>query len=291
MTNMVLMPIVCKLVMGRTRVACVFLLLVLIKFFVIAAQANNKDFIAMNILMHAWDIRPPSWVGSDPCVDGWEGIDCTNSRVTSITLADMGLKGQLPSDIQLLSELETLDLSLNEGLAGPIPASMEIDETSEFLSYLHSRILAGCSFSEPIPPTIGSLKHLYYLDLNSNRLSGQIPPSIGNLLNLFYLDLTGNQIGGYIPVSSGATPGLDMLHNAQHFHLGDNQLSGKIPAQLFSSKMVLVHLLLDRNNLTGNIPSTIGLVQTLETLRLDWNSLSGPVPSSLNNLSNMAVLS
>lgn len=43
MTNMVLMPIVCKLVMGRTRVACVFLLLVLIKFFVIAAQANNKD--------------------------------------------------------------------------------------------------------------------------------------------------------------------------------------------------------------------------------------------------------
>lgn len=34
--------------------------------------------------MQAWDIRPPSWVGSDPCADGWEGIDCTNSRVTSM---------------------------------------------------------------------------------------------------------------------------------------------------------------------------------------------------------------
>lgn len=38
----------------------------------------------MKILMDEWDIRPPSWVGSDPCVGGWEGIECTNSRITSM---------------------------------------------------------------------------------------------------------------------------------------------------------------------------------------------------------------
>ncbi|KAM5585360.1 leucine-rich repeat receptor protein kinase HPCA1-like [Rosa sericea] len=279
MANKVLMPIACK-VMGRTLATHVFVLLVLTKFVGIAAEANNMDYISLKILMQAWDI---SWVGSDPC-DGWKGIDCTNARVTSIILAGMGLRGQLPSDIQLLSELETLDLSLNKDLTGPIPTSIGN------LKKLVNLNLAGCSFSEPIPHTIGTLKNLHYLDLNNNRLSGQIPPSIGNLSNLFYLDLTGNKLQGHIPVSSEATPGLDMLHNAQHFHLGDNQLSGGIPTQLFSSKMVLMHLLLDRNNLTGEIPSTLGLVQTLVTVRLDWNSLSGPVPSSLNNLSNMTVL-
>ncbi|XP_024200443.2 leucine-rich repeat receptor protein kinase HPCA1 [Rosa chinensis] len=279
MANKVLMLIACK-VMGRTLATHVFMLLVLTKFVGIAAEANNMDYISLKILMQAWDI---SWVGSDPC-DGWKGIDCTNARVTSIILAGMGLRGQLPSDIQLLSELETLDLSLNKDLTGPIPTSIGN------LKKLVNLNLAGCSFSEPIPHTIGTLKNLYYLDLNNNRLSGQIPPSIGALSNLFYLDLTSNKLQGYIPVSSEVTPGLDMLHKAQHFHLGDNQLSGEIPTQLFSSKMVLVHLLLDRNNLTGEIPSTLGLVQTLVTVRLDWNSLSGLVPSSLNNLSNMTVL-
>ncbi|KAM5584423.1 hypothetical protein ABKV19_004009 [Rosa sericea] len=48
--------------------------------------------------------------------------------------------------------------------------------------------------------------------------------------------------------------------------------------------------LLDRNNLTSEIPSTLGLVQTLETVHLGWNSLSGPVSSDLNNLSNMVLV-
>ncbi|KAI5333992.1 PREDICTED: probable leucine-rich repeat [Prunus dulcis] len=276
-------PIVYK-VAGRTRASHVFLLLMLSQLFVMAAEANTQDFSALMFLMQEWGIRPPSWVGSDPCAEGWEGIGCSNSRVTSIMLANRGLTGQLPSAIQLLSELEILNLSLNKGLTGPLPTSLGN------LTKLVYLVLAGCSFSSAIPGTIGSLEQLFYLDLNSNRLSDQIPPSIGSLSNLNYLDLTGNKLNGYIPVSSGTTPGLDMLHNAEHFHLGGNQLSGKVPPELFTSKMVLKHLILDNNNLTGRIPSTIGNVQTLLTVRLDRNSLSGHVPSSLNNLSNMAEL-
>jgi hypothetical protein len=37
----------------------------------------------MQILMDEWDIKPPSWTSSDPC-DGWEGIKCTNSRITAM---------------------------------------------------------------------------------------------------------------------------------------------------------------------------------------------------------------
>ncbi|BFG29752.1 hypothetical protein CerSpe_160260 [Prunus speciosa] len=246
-------------VMGGTRAAHVFLMLVLISFFVIAAEGAIEEYAPMKILMDEWDIRPPSWVGSDPCVGGWAGIECTNSRITSIALADMALKGQLPSDIELLSELEILNL-------------------------------VGCSFFGRIPDTIGSLQQLSYLSLKNNSFDGMIPPSIGNLSNLFFLDLSDNKLVGSFPVSIGTTPGLDNLHKARHFHFQNNQFSGTIPPQLFSSQMRLIHVIFDRNNLTGSIPSTLGLVQSLQAVRLDRNSLNGSVPSNLKNLSNIAEL-
>ncbi|KAL5539380.1 hypothetical protein UlMin_043041, partial [Ulmus minor] len=120
--------------------------------------------------------------------------------------------------------------------------------------------------------------------LNSNQFSGRIPHSIGNLDKLYWLDLADNHLEGPIPVSSGSTPGLDLLVHTKHFHLGQNKLSGLIPGKLFSANMSLIHLLVERNELTGSIPFTLGLAQNLEVLRLDRNKLSGDVPTNLNNL-------
>ncbi|XP_075667182.1 leucine-rich repeat receptor protein kinase HPCA1-like [Castanea sativa] len=272
------MPVVCLVTVQRSQL---FLLLVFIILSAIAAETENQDYVALLSLKDIWQNTPPNWVGSDPCGKGWEGIGCTNSRVTSITLSSIGLTGTLSGDIELLTELKTLDLSYNKGLTGTLPRSIGS------LKKLLNLILVGCSFSGPIPDTIGSLQQLLYLSLNSNQFSGQIPPSIGNLSNLLWLDLTDNQLDGPIPVSNGSTPGLDMLVHARHFHLGHNKLSGRIPPQIFSSKMVLIHVLLDGNQLTGSIPSTLGLVQALEVLRIDGNALSGPVPSNFNNLTNL----
>ncbi|XP_030955584.1 probable leucine-rich repeat receptor-like protein kinase At5g49770 isoform X5 [Quercus lobata] len=258
-----------------------FLLLVFIIFSAIAAETENQDYVALLSLKSMWQNTPPNWVGPDPCGKGWEGIGCTNSRVTSIMLSSIGLTGSLSGDFVMLSELKTLDLSYNKGLTGPIPRSIGN------LKKLLNLILVGCSFSGPIPDTIGSLRQLLYLSLNSNQFSGQIPPSIGNLSSLLWLDLTDNQLNGPIPISDGITCGLDMLLNARHFHLGQNNLSGTIPPQLFNSEMPLIHVLLDGNQLTGSIPSTLGLVQALEVLRIDGNALSGPVPSNFNNLTNL----
>ncbi|KAJ6715608.1 LEUCINE-RICH REPEAT-CONTAINING PROTEIN [Salix viminalis] len=262
----------------------VFLVVALTQVCTIPAVTNSGDFNALNALKYNWENAPPTWAGADPCGSRWEGILCTDSRVTSITLASMRLKGTLSGDISSLSELQILDLSYNTELTGTLPA------TIGDLKKLTSLILVGCRFSGLIPDTIGSLPQLTYLSLNSNGFIGSIPPSLGNLDKLYWLDLADNRLTGTIPVSTETTPGLDLLVHTKHFHLGLNQLSGQIPPKLFSSEMKLIHVLLDSNKLTGSIPSTLGLVQSLEVVRLDNNSLTGPVPTNINKLTNVSEM-
>ncbi|KAJ9162730.1 hypothetical protein P3X46_022486 [Hevea brasiliensis] len=262
----------------------VFLLVVSLQICSIAATTDIDDFAAVKALMDSWENTPPSWEGTDPCGDQWDGIKCINSRVTSIKLSSMGLKGELSGDISNLHELTIIDLSYNKDLRGHLPTSIGS------LKKLENLILVGCGFFGPIPDSIGSLQQLVFLSLNSNEFNGPIPPSIGNLSQLYWLDLADNKLEGPIPISTGTTPGLDMLNKTKHFHLGKNQLSGRIPPELFRPDMHLIHVLFDSNKLTGSIPSTLGLVQTLEVVRLDRNSLTGPVPSNLSKLTNVSDL-
>ncbi|KAL8554991.1 hypothetical protein ACS0TY_002975 [Phlomoides rotata] len=243
-----------------------------------ASTVDPSDLAALKSLKSIWENVPPNWDSGDPCGNNWDGISCSNDRITSITLGSIGLSGQLSSDITGLSELQILDLSYNNEMKGPLPPSIGD------LKSLSSLILVGCGFTGEIPPSIGSLTNLLYLSLNKNKFSGPIPPSFGLLLNLRWLDIADNELSGSIPVSSDTTPGLDMLVNTRHFHFGNNRLTGVIPPQLFSSNMILIHLLLENNQLTDIIPSSLGLVQTLEVVRLDRNRLSGTVPGNLNNL-------
>ncbi|KAG5548827.1 hypothetical protein RHGRI_014247 [Rhododendron griersonianum] len=237
----------------------VFLSLISIQVLIVAASTNSADVLALKSLMSGWTNTPPNWVGSDPCGGSWEGISCTNSRVTSLTLGGTNLNGYFSIDITSLSALQYLDLSNNKGLTGTLPQSIGN------LTNLSTLMLIGCSFFGLIPDSIGSLQQLTYLSLNSNNFSGPIPNSIGNLNILFWLDVTGNQLNGTIPISKGTTPGLDMLVNTKH-------------------------LILDNNRLTDIIPSAMGNVQTLEVVRLNGNSLNGFVPSNLNNLTSLSEL-
>ncbi|XVF75114.1 hypothetical protein PTKIN_Ptkin13bG0161900 [Pterospermum kingtungense] len=249
-----------------------------------AATTDANDIAALISLKDVWKNIPPSWVGADPCGDGWVGIGCNSSRITSIILPNMNLEGGLSGDISYLSELQHLDLSYNTGLTGTLPTL--IGNLTK-LTYL---ILVRCGFSGQIPDTIGSLSQLKFLSLNSNGFTGSIPPSIGNLRNLYWLDLSDNQLEGPIPVSDGSTPGLDMLLATQHFHFGRNKLSGQIPPRLFNSNMTLIHVLFESNKFSGNLPSTLGLVQSLLVVRFDNNSLNGRLPLNLNNLTNVTDL-
>ncbi|KAJ8618126.1 hypothetical protein MRB53_014312 [Persea americana] len=251
----------------------------------VSGSANSQDAFVLHSLKDQWQQTPPSWdTSNDPCDSKWEGIVCNDYRVTELRLSSMGLSGQLIDEIGGLTELRILDLSFNRGLTGPVSPLIGN------LQNLTTLILVGCHFTGNIPNEIGNLKKLSYLALNSNYFTGNMPPSLGMLSNVTWLDVADNQLSGPLPVSTSTTPGLDMLLNARHFHFNKNKLSGNIPAKLFSSEMKLIHLILDGNELTGSIPTTLGLVTTLLVLRLDRNHLSGEVPSNLNNFTNIIEL-
>ncbi|KAI9096292.1 hypothetical protein K1719_026011 [Acacia pycnantha] len=271
--------------MDQRNTVILLLLLLLFQFLFIAAHNSNQDFRALSSLTEVWENKPPSWVGTDPCGGGgWEGIGCTKSRVTSITLSSMNLKGSLTEAIGRLTELSTLDLSYNKGMSGRIPA--EIGN----LRNLQTLSLVGCDFFGAIPDLLGALNQLTFLALNGNRLSGPIPRTFGNLSNVNWLDISDNQLEGRIPISDEQGPGLDMLLKTEHFHFENNLLSGQVQPKLFSSNMILKHLLLDNNSLSGSIPDTIGLVKTLEVICYDHNHMTGEVPSSIGNLKKLTKL-
>ncbi|KAG0489555.1 hypothetical protein HPP92_006418 [Vanilla planifolia] len=251
-----------------------------------AAETSDKDVSSLRGLMDSMKNLPPGWGRSaDPCgPQPWEGITCNESRVTELKLFNMGLQGFLSGDIGSLTELRILDLSYNKELVGSLTPAIGN------LLQLEALILVGCSFSGSIPSEIGKLTNLTFLALNSNQFFGNIPTSLGSLSKLTWLDLADNHLTGLLPVSNGTVPGLDQLLSAQHFHFNKNDLSGPIPEKLFNSEMQLMHLLLDRNQLVGNIPSSIVTLKALQIIRLDHNLLNGPVPTNISNLTSLHVL-
>ncbi len=50
---------------------------------------------------------------------------------------------------------------------------------------------------------VNSEGRVYALNLMNNQLSGEIPPELGNLAGLEWLDLGGNQLSGEIPPELG----------------------------------------------------------------------------------------
>ncbi|CAL9242880.1 unnamed protein product [Arabidopsis halleri] len=246
---------------------------------------NSGDTTLLLKVKKKFTRSPKSWKGSDPCRT-WVGITCNNSRVVEISLVNLNVQGTLSASISFLSELEILDLTANPKLTGRLPPN--IGELKK-LTILN---LMGCDFSGQIPESIGDLEQLTRLTLNLNKFRGTIPASIGRLSKLDWLDIADNQIEGEIPVSSGTSSyGLDMLLQAQHFHFGNNKLSGEIPEKLFSSKMTLIHVLFDGNKFTGKIPKSLSDVITLEVLDVSNNSLKASVvPSWISSLPSLSTL-
>ncbi len=97
------------------------------------------------------------------------------------------------------------------------------------------------------------------------------------------LGLGENALSGEIPAELGSLSNLELLD------LRDNELSGEIPAELGSlSNLELLGL--GANELSGEIPAELGSLSNLTWLHLFANDLSGEIPPELGSLSKLELL-
>lgn len=161
-----------------------------------------------------------NWLTNNtPC--SWNGIYCEDGHVISLLLGGENFIGILPTQIENLSRLRTLQI-INSQLSGSLPA--EIGN----LEHLTGLILYDNQLNGSIPPEIGKLNNLWTLGLGGNEFTGQLPSELGNMVNLYTLQVQNNQLSGYIPDELGN------LSNLASMYLNGNQFTGPLPQSLTS---------------------------------------------------------
>lgn len=131
-----------------------------------------------------------------------------------------------------------------------------------------------------LPPELGNLSALEWLDLSLNRLSGELPPELGNLASMRVLSLSFNRLTGSLPPETGN------LTNLISLEISFNRLSGPVPAEI-GNLANLGYAALIFNQLSGPIPPELGNLAAIHQLYLQSNRLSGKIPSELTSLTTL----
>ncbi|XP_059066122.1 LRR receptor-like serine/threonine-protein kinase GSO2 [Cryptomeria japonica] len=235
------------------------------------------------------------------------------------------LNGSIPTSLRCLSRLSSLNLAKNN-LEGYI--SLHFFENATrlvelVLSYNKLTVLiepewippmqfkdlglGSCNIGGLIPAFLSTQYSLRYLDLSNNSLFGNIPAWFGDLSTLadlymshnnlqgelpstfdityysqIYLD--DNMLTGSVPVPSVPASILDVLD------LSQNRYTGFIPVEIGSLLPAIQFLLYSQNDLRGDIPTSIGLMQDLQDLDLSDNNFEGKIPPILTNCSALKRL-
>ncbi|XP_026383225.1 receptor-like protein EIX2 [Papaver somniferum] len=154
------------------------------------------------------------------------------------------------------------------------------------LTHLKQLNLSYSSLMGAIPCCISELKNLLYLDLSNNKLHGPLP-----LLpqGIYHSDLSQNKLDGDISLEAG-----ERLSSARNIILNGNELSGTIPSSICSpgprKTYDQVFIDLSNNKLSGIIPFSIGFCRFLWYLNLGNNNLSGNVPNEFQQVESLQYL-
>ena len=130
------------------------------------------------------------------------------------------------------------------------------------------------------------------LYLQENHFGGGLPPDFGaSLPSLRYLEFQRNSMEGWLPTQLGGMTNLQVGWRATALRTGGAGQTRHACA-CPTRQPCLAWQVLDggENSLYGGLPTELGLLTELRTLRLPANSLSGPIPTQLGLLQRLEVL-
>ncbi|CAL9089382.1 unnamed protein product, partial [Musa acuminata var. zebrina] len=259
-----------------------------------------------------------TWIGEDCC--RWRGVACDNTTSHVIKL-DLHYPYTRHSYTDDWDADDNIRFMLKEMGASKVnPALRDL----KHLKYLD--LSMNNFFGSHIPHMIASLVHLEYLNLSNAMFDGLIPPQLGNLSNLHYLDLGGCGVNDlraddldwlsrisslkYVDMSSvnlskatnwlhqvNSIPSLEVLDlscwslqvtlgalsNLKELYLLDNRLEGEIFGMKMNVSSGLKHLDL-KNKISGQIPEIIGNLTNLKYLDLSSNNITRGIPIAFGDL-------
>ncbi|XP_065638671.1 LRR receptor-like serine/threonine-protein kinase SIK1 [Quercus suber] len=234
-----------------------------------------------------------------------------SSSLRELYLSSNGLNGSLARSLPQFSQLVVLDVAMN---------CME-DSTKEahLLKFSSLRVLDLSSnslalevSSSWIPPfqleTIGlrscllgpkfpqywlrSQKSFSAIDISNSGIVDVVPDWFWNLSSrIMNMNLSFNELKGNVPDFSSQLQlsQLDLTSNNFWSPLPRFSANSRIP-DCWKYGYHLVTLNLANNNLSRQIPNSMGQLIHLKTLQLENNSLSGEVPLSLKTCTDLTVL-
>ncbi|KAM2587875.1 hypothetical protein EV1_045383 [Malus domestica] len=240
----------------------------------------------------------------------WDGVEChaESGRVIGLDLKSSCLYGSINSNSTIfrLVHLQMLDLSDNNFNSSEIPSRLGHDLSS--LSYLN---LSLSAFSGQIPSEISKLSKLSTLDLSQNNglelrkfnmrilvqnltsikqlhlsdvgIYSTVPDILVNASSLTFLNLSYCGLNGEFPV------GIFHLPNLEELRLHSNlDLSGYFPT--FNRTNSFKTLDVSGTNFSGELPSSIGNLHSLNYFDISYCGFDSHVPSSFGNLTQLSFL-
>nr|GMD30743.1 receptor-like protein 12 isoform X1 [Ipomoea batatas] len=239
-----------------------------------------------------------SWTtGADDCCK-WEGIRCDN-RSGHVVALDLGPKAQVTDGKLYYYSIDLQALGLRSCKLGPkFPTWLQ---TQANLGYLD---ISSNGISDFIPQWFPNLTDLWSLNMSHNMLRGILPDLASTL---FVADLSSNWLEGPVPRNYSGTEFLSLSRNnfsgtnsflctdkfnrCMHLDLSSNHFSGKISKCLGQyARDSLSFVNLANNKFSGEIPSSIGYLNMIDSLHLRNNFLIGELPLSLKNCTSLRIL-
>ncbi|XP_059315640.1 LRR receptor-like serine/threonine-protein kinase EFR [Lycium ferocissimum] len=232
------------------------ILLILVQVSISVTSSNETDQEALlafqNLITSPSHFLANNWT-KNTSFCSWFGVTCSSKsqKVGSLVLPNLQLQGEISPSLSNLSFLRELNLGNN---------------------LLHGHI----------PNGLGHLPRLLVIDIQNNQLQGSIPTSLFQHQRVRFIRLAFNKLGGELwkgPCLSG------------------NRINGDIPKEIGNLNQLakedlpnLKELLLEHNQLVGEIPPYITNASKLEILGLEVNFFSGTIPTNLGNLRELREL-